>query len=437
MASQPLPMSEVFQFGISVSALGSGERHFWVDSRYSDRVLRFEWRHENANAIVISEYDVDNSRDALPVSVRFENFRDNQLRTTYRFTRRNSAFNFKADSRVWTLNGLEMPIGTEVVDKQLKRRIGYWDGMDLSDEFIIASQAEKLAVPPQDPTKLLALAQEAPESPLALDCVAWIIANTPDGPMVQKASEILIEHHVGHERLDSLCERLVVSHSKYAETIFRAILKTNQHRLVLARACFGLATHLKERCDTGDANSESAREAERLYERLRMEFGDIDLQGQALAEIAERQLFELQNLGIGQVAPEITGQDDQGQMFKLSDYRGKVVLLTFSANWCGPCVAMYPQHRSLLEKWKSKPFTILSVNADLELQSLRESIDAGKISWRCWWDGKENQIASAWNVTSWPAIYVIDSEGIIRYKNIRGERLALVIERVIAETTEE
>ena len=53
---------------------------------------------------------------------------------------------------------------------------------------------------------------------------------------------------------------------------------------------------------------------------------------------------------MGKVAPEIAGKDHEGNSFALSDSRGKVVVLTFSGNWCGPCVAMYPQERALVAK---------------------------------------------------------------------------------------
>ena len=83
------------------------------------------------------------------------------------------------------------------------------------------------------------------------------------------------------------------------------------------------------------------------------------------------------HLGIGQEAPDIAGTDADGQPFKLSDYRGKVVVLTFSGNWCGPCVAMYPAERALIERYKDKPFAILSVNTDADKETLRQSMAKG------------------------------------------------------------
>ena len=80
--------------------------------------------------------------------------------------------------------------------------------------------------------------------------------------------------------------------------------------------------------------------------------------------LAEQALFELRELAVGRPAPDIEGEDADGHRFKLSDYRGKVVVLTFSGNWCGPCRAMYPQERELVARLKDRPFALLSVNTD-------------------------------------------------------------------------
>ena len=114
----------------------------------------------------------------------------------------------------------------------------------------------------------------------------------------------------------------------------------------------------------------------------------------------------------------------RGKPFALSDYRGKVVLLTFSGNWCGPCVGMYPEERALVARLKDMPFVLLSVNTDADVGTLSASIASGEVTWRCWWDrGVDGPITTRWGITAFPTIFVLDRSGVIRFKEVRGEEL--------------
>jgi peroxiredoxin len=161
-------------------------------------------------------------------------------------------------------------------------------------------------------------------------------------------------------------------------------------------------------------------DADALLERVITKFGTvphpIGTKQKTLADSAEAELFERRGLAIGKTAPEIVGQDHEGKIFKLSDYRGRIILLTFSGNSCGPCRAMYQEERDLVERFKDKPFVLLSVNTDEACQSLRKSIESGEITWRCWWDGRTGPITQHWGVMQFPAIYLLDGEGVIRAK---------------------
>jgi peroxiredoxin len=72
----------------------------------------------------------------------------------------------------------------------------------------------------------------------------------------------------------------------------------------------------------------------------------------------------IKELTVGKVAPEITGTDLDGRPFKLSDYRDKIVVLYFSAEWCGICRTQAPYERFLLERYARWPVALLSVQRD-------------------------------------------------------------------------
>ncbi len=95
---------------------------------------------------------------------------------------------------------------------------------------------------------------------------------------------------------------------------------------------------------------------------------------------------------------------------------------------------MYPHERSLVERLKDEPFTIVGVNSD-PAEKYRDAIVRENITWPSFWDGGDTSgpIATKWGVRGWPTIYIIDHLGIIRDKNKRGEEMDEVVERLLAE----
>ena len=135
---------------------------------------------------------------------------------------------------------------------------------------------------------------------------------------------------------------------------------------------------------------------------------------------AEKELFELLHLSLGKVAPDIAAEGIDGRKFKLSESRGKITVLSFWASWCGPCMQLVPVERALVERMNGKPFTLIGVNGDAVLPDARCAVEHEKMTWPSFWNGKggpNGPISSAWNVSGWPTVYVIDANGIIRFKD--------------------
>lgn len=204
------------------------------------------------------------------------------------------------------------------------------------------------------------------------------------------------------------------------------VLATNESKKIKGMACFALASKAFE--------DDKAKEATAYFDRIEKEFADVSLGKRTLGEMAKGSLFELRNLQVGMPAPAAESKNLKGDAVKLSDLKGKVVVLDIWATWCGPCRAMIPHERELVEKMKEKPFAFISVSADDAKEDLEKFIKDEPMPWTHWWDGSEAKLLKDWNIRFFPTIYVIDAKGVIRYKNIRGAELDKAVEKLVAET---
>jgi len=157
----------------------------------------------------------------------------------------------------------------------------------------------------------------------------------------QKLCRQFVEKYLGAlplERRQILAQSIADPHEdKGSEFILRTMIDSDQSREVQAQACLSLAGMLKERVRFTHSTDvqELAKirdESERLYQRVVDKYGDVKRGNQNLADSAKRSLDDLHATAFlmpGKAAPEIEAMDQDGKKFKLSDYKGKVVLLDF------------------------------------------------------------------------------------------------------------
>lgn len=196
-------------------------------------------------------------------------------------------------------------------------------------------------------SQFLGLARRHPRDPAALDALTWVVMPRDwEVPQADQAIELLGKDHAGSERLGPVCLLLVYSPAKGAEAFLETTSEKNPHRGVRGAACYFLARHRHEKAkrllvkDPKAAQGLDA-EAARGFERAARDFGDVDMpsapgkppSGEKIAAAADKDLFELRHLSVGKRAPEIEGEDVDGNKFRLSDYKGKVVLLDFWGHW--------------------------------------------------------------------------------------------------------
>jgi hypothetical protein len=215
--------------------------------------------------------------------------------------------------------------------------------------------------------KFLELAEKYPNDPIALDALmqaVWQVNGTPwpvelvgEDTARARAFELIQRGHIGSDKLGPLCERVSYGFCREYETFLRAVLAKNPHKKVQAPACLALGRFLNnrllrldlckeqpelakefaglygkeylaelERQDRGKAKLE----IEAMFEQAGEKYSDVKLPGgETVAERAKAELFGIRRTSVGTAAADIEGEDQDSVRFKLSDYRGKVVLLDF------------------------------------------------------------------------------------------------------------
>ena len=180
--------------------------------------------------------------------------------------------------------------------------------------------------------------------------------------------------------------------------------------------------------------------AREYFERVLKNYADVqsDDEGETLGELANDELAGLDNVGrleIGKLAPDIVGQDLDGTSLKLTARSGKVTLLVFWGTWCGPCMRLVPQEVALAEKYKARAFQLYGINGGDERETAKKTAVEKQMTWSSFYGGKRGGLAAVWNVVAWPMVYVIGSDGVIRYKG-HGDEMEAAVEKAMEQAEE-
>ena len=278
-----------------------------------------------------------------------------------------------------------------------------------------------------------------PADAVGLDALSFCLEDLQAGDFEPGLYGLVLKHHTASEKIDPLLRR----RSTPVEFL-RTVAAQSPHSKIRLWANYHLAEKLY-------ADGQS-KEAVPLLEALQLDAQAKDIGGYmsgTLADTATRLLFEVHRLNIGQEIPEISGPDLDDKPMKLSESRGKVTLVVFWATWCGPCMDMVPHERALAERYAGKPFTIVGVNGDIlpsefkvtgpdgkvidHTNRVKAAIAKNKITWRSFRNGQFG-IGADWNVRSWPTIYLLDHQGIIRGKwkgDPGAKELDAAVEKVV------
>jgi hypothetical protein len=215
--------------------------------------------------------------------------------------------------------------------------------------------------------KFLELAEKHPTDPIALDAlmqavwqvntIPWPVDIVGEDTARTRAFALIQRDHIRSDKLGPLAQRVSYGFCKEYETFLRAVLTKNPHKAVQANASLSLGHFLNNRMQRIDLcreqpklakefagqfgneylaallrrnRDETSKEIEAVFEQAVEKYGEVTLPGgDTVAERAKTALFAIRTLSVGKEAPDIEGADQDGKRFKLSDYRGKVVLLDF------------------------------------------------------------------------------------------------------------
>jgi peroxiredoxin len=310
--------------------------------------------------------------------------------------------------------------------------------------------------------RFLALAQEDPMGPSAFDALNRAIL-CGRGESADAAVDQLRRDWKTSPRMAEVIFPIGSSMSPNAENLLREVIAKNTDRnargpalLVLATLLEGYAAILMHRNESPEKAQLLERyynkdhldriltadsiallgESESLYAQAQNEFGDVKLSpraSQTIGEFAKRRLNRLRVLAPGKPAPEIDGEDTDGKPLKLSEYRGKLVLLVFWASWCPPCLQQVKHELAIMERLRDKPFVLLGVNIDHNERLMRNAIAEHHITWRNWRAGHDDRIKARYGIQGIPLVLVIDPAGVIRAKDAHDEALDRAIDDVLKE----
>jgi len=152
---------------------------------------------------------------------------------------------------------------------------------------------------------------------------------------------------------------------------------------------------------------------------------DASLTSSTYYKKVSEKIEKLEAVEIGKMAPDFTMNDAEGNPVALSSFKGKYLLIDFWASWCGPCRRENPHVVELYAEFKDKGFDILGVSLDQKKDAWLKAIEDDKLTWNHVSDlkGWGNEAAKLYAVSGIPHTVLLDKEGKIIAKNLRGDDL--------------
>lgn len=280
--------------------------------------------------------------------------------------------------------------------------------------------------------RVVKLAESNPKDKVSGDVLFWGVST---GLPLQgnKVYELLADNWAKDPRVKLLCQRMtLMTVDDSAEKLLDKVIEENKDKDIQGLAYYVLAKMKKDQSESkGDVKA--GAKAEKMFEKTSTDFAEVKMPRGTVGAESKNALAEMRKLGVGKKMPNLESEKLDGKKDQLRGYKGKIVVLDVWATWCGPCKAMIPHEREMVEKLKDKPFALISISGDAQKDTLKKFLEKEEMPWTHWWNGQRGGIITDWNVRFYPTIYVLDRKGVIRYKHIRGKELEEAVEKLLAE----
>jgi thiol-disulfide isomerase/thioredoxin len=140
-------------------------------------------------------------------------------------------------------------------------------------------------------------------------------------------------------------------------------------------------------------------------------------------------------LAVGTKFPDFNETDVNGKPLSIANYKGKIVMVDFWATWCGPCVGELPNVIATYQRHHAQGFEIVGVSLDEEKDKLTAFTKDKNMAWQQFFDGKgwQNKLAVKYGIESIPADFLLDGNGVIIAKDLRGAELEAAVAKAVAK----